>query len=574
MRRIMGKVKKKVIIIVFAVVTAFTSIFMVVGDKDDFKIIKNLDIYFTLFRELNLYYVDQTDPEKLIKSSIDAMLASLDPYTVFIPESELDDFKFMTSGEYGGIGAYIRKSGEFVQITEPYENFPAAKAGLKAGDLIIAIDGKSIKGKDVSMVSSLLKGSPNSQIEISVKRENTINYITKTLIRQTIKIDNVSYFGMLNKETGYIRLTNFTTGAASEVKNALHELKEIYKAKSLIIDIRNNPGGILNESVDIANLFLPKGQEVVNTIGKVKQWNKKYLTQNEPVDLNLPVVILTNRGSASASEIVAGSLQDLDRAVIVGQRTFGKGLVQTTRPLSYNTELKVTTAKYYIPSGRCIQALDYAHRNEDGSVGNVPDSLISEFSTKNGRKVYNGGGIIPDIEVTPENFSQLSLNLYTSNMMFNFATLYYQQHDSLPLVNGRFLLSDHDFEAFVRHLRENHFDYQTKTESQLQQLKVIAKQEKYFEHSQKEFESLEIAVGHNITKDLESHKEEVKELLEEEIISRYYYQKGRIKQSLNYDDQLKKALEIITDTNIYESILKGTYKGGNIQIISRKQLNK
>lgn len=382
----------------------------------DFKILKNLDIFYTLFRELNLYYVDNTDPERLIKTSIDGMLQSLDPYTVYIPENEADDYSILTTGKYGGIGATTRKIGGYVVISEVYQDYPADKAGLKTGDIIHEIDGQPLYFKESSEISELLKGEPGSEILLTIERPNENKLIKKNLKREKISLSNVPYYGMVSDEIGYIKLMNFTGDAHKEVRQALTELKEKSGAKSLILDLRGNPGGLLIEAVNVVNLFVNKSQEVVSTKGKMKQFDNIYRTHNQPYDTHIPLVILVNRSSASSAEIVAGSMQDLDRAVIVGQRTYGKGLVQTTRPLSYNAQLKVTTAKYYIPSGRCIQALDYSRRGFDGSVSYIPDSLINEFNTKNGRKVYDGGGIVPDISISPETLSKISISLYTRGL--------------------------------------------------------------------------------------------------------------------------------------------------------------
>jgi len=389
------------------IVLVLSGFVLVSFDNDDFEIVKNLDIYYTLFRELNLIYVDETDAGKLVKTSIDQMLKSLDPYTVYIPESKLEDYKFMTTGQYGGIGALIRNSGDFTLIAEPYEDSPAMKAGLKAGDIIIEVDKKSIKGKDSDEISEVLKGQPNTPVDLLIERPGEENKFTKTLIREEIKIKSVPYFDMLNEEIGYISLSQFTMNCSNDVKEALIDLKENRNAKSIILDLRSNPGGLLMEAVKIANLFVEKDQEIVSTKGKVKQWNKTYKSTMPAYDSEIPIIVLVNSGSASASEIVSGAIQDLDRGVIVGQRTFGKGLVQATRDLSYNSKLKVTTAKYYIPSGRCIQALDYSNRNDDGSVGKIADSIITQFSTKNGRKVYDGGGIMPDIITEPKTISNI-----------------------------------------------------------------------------------------------------------------------------------------------------------------------
>jgi len=396
----MKKFSKKAIIIVSAItISGFAFMGLNNIDNKNFEIAKNLDIYFSLFRELNTFYVDEVDPGKLVKESIDDMLSSLDPYTNYIPESDIEDFRFMTTGEYGGIGALISKHGEEIIISEPYEGFPACKSGLMAGDVILEVAGKSTEKMTTEDVSNLLKGSAGQTVNLKIKRYGQKKPLNIDIVREKIVIEPISYYGMLNDEVGYIHLSNFTKDCSEKVKKAMLDLKEAKGAKNIILDLRGNPGGLLIESVNLCNLFLNKDCEVVSTKGKVSQWDKVYKTTGNPVDTEIPLVVLVNRGSASASEIVSGTMQDLDRAVVIGTRTFGKGLVQTTRDLSYNTKLKVTTAKYYIPSGRCIQALDYSHRNEDGSVGHVPDSLISEFSTKNGRKVYDGGGVVPDIKI-------------------------------------------------------------------------------------------------------------------------------------------------------------------------------
>ncbi|HQL69319.1 MAG TPA: S41 family peptidase, partial [Bacteroidales bacterium] len=387
-----------------------------------FETVKHLDIFYSLYKEVDLFYVDELDPSKTIGTAIDAMLESLDPYTVYITESEIEDLRFMTTGEYGGVGALIRKHNEFVVISEPYENYPAQKAGLRAGDAIVSIDGKSMKDKNTSDVSELLKGQPNTVVKLLIRRPGVENDMEFSLTRMEIKIPSVPHYQLLEGNIAYIQLSSFTNTAASEVKDAFLELKKDKELKGVILDLRGNPGGLLIEAVKICNIFVDKGQTVVSTKGKVAQWDKTYLTTDTPVDAGIPLVVLVNRGSASASEIVSGCIQDLDRGVIVGQRTFGKGLVQTTRDLSYNTKLKVTTAKYYIPSGRCIQALDYTHRNEDGSVGRVPDSLVSEFSTLHGRKVFDGGGVLPDIITETETFSNIAVSLLPKNIISDFAT--------------------------------------------------------------------------------------------------------------------------------------------------------
>ena len=407
-----------------------------------FEISKNLDIFASVYREVNTYYVDEVDAGKLMKRGIDEMLNSLDPYTNFFSESEVEDFRFQVTGLYGGIGAQIGNKGDYVVVTDPYENYPAQKEDLRAGDIIIDIDGKSTKGKNTSEISKLLKGQAGTKVKLTIKREDE-GELTKTLTRQEIHINNVPYFGMVNDNTGYIRLATFTNDAGKEVKDALVELKKNPSLKSVILDVRGNPGGLLHEAVNIVNVFIPQGQEVVSTKGKVKEWEKSYKTLNPPVDIEIPLVVLTNRSSASASEIVSGSIQDLDRGVVIGLKTFGKGLVQSTRPLSYNTQVKITTAKYYTPSGRCIQALNYSHRNEDGSVGAVPDSLKKEFKTKNGRKVFDGGGVDPEIFVVHTPYSKLAESLISKQLIFDFATTYRTKHDKI-ISSKEFHISEAD----------------------------------------------------------------------------------------------------------------------------------
>lgn len=543
---------KRILLILTGIVLVSALGFVTINDKD-FKIAKSLDIFYTLFRELNLYYVDDPDPEKLITAGIEGMLESLDPYTTYIPESEMEDFKFITTGEYGGIGAIIRKAGRYSMVAEPYKGFPAYKAGLMSGDTIISIDGASTLNKEVSDVSEMLKGTPNTPLTIKIKRYGSNDIIEKKLVREKISIKNVPYYGMLNESTGYIRLANFTKDAGEEVKNALIKLKS-KNAKSIVLDLRGNPGGLLIEAVNVANIFVDKGQEIVSTKGKVKQWDSEYKTSENAVDSKIPLAVLTDRGSASASEIVAGAIQDLDRGVVIGQKTFGKGLVQTTRPLSYNSQLKVTTAKYYIPSGRCIQAVDYSHRNEDGSVGYIPDSLITEFKTKNGRKVFDGGGISPDMLVDNEQFSKISTSLYTKNLIFDFATIYAATHDSIAAPES-FRISDQDYQKFVDFLKDKDFDYTTRSDDQLSELIKIATQEKYYDMAKSEFDALKEKLAHDKNKDLETFKKEISDLLTEEIVARYYYQEGRARSGLTEDNYIKRAMDVLKNPDQYSSIL-------------------
>ncbi len=557
-----SKNKKTRRIIILSLVAVLSFGFVALKDKE-FEIVKNLEIFCSLFNELDRFYVDDTKPDVLIKTAIDGMLASLDPYTTYIPEEEMEDFNFMTTGEYGGIGALIRKAGNYAMIEEPYENFPAQVAGLKAGDTIVFINGVSTKDKKISDVSELLKGTPNTTLKVTIKRLGTKGELEKSIVRQKISISNVPYYGMVDNGIGYMRLSGFTKDAGLEAREALTKLKES-GAKAIILDLRGNPGGLLVESVNVANLFVPKNQEVVSTRGKVKQWDNVYKTSDDPVDISIPLVVLTNRGSASASEIVAGALQDLDRAVIIGQRTFGKGLVQTTRPLSYNSQLKVTTAKYYIPSGRCIQAVDYSHRNEDGSVGYVPDSLIREFSTLHGRKVFDGGGIAPDISIEPVPPSNIAISLFGKNLIFDYATVYALNKSSVANVKD-LKPSDNEYNHFLEFLKGKSYDYNTQSDDKLDELIKIAKQEKYYTGAEGEFTALKGKLAHDKDKDLQTFRPEIENLLYEELASRYFYQKGRIMASLNQDPELTKAIEVLRNPQQYNSILDKSFGQANMK---------
>jgi len=548
---------KKIKIWLVASFIAVASLTLVAFDDSvNFEIAKNLDIYYTLFRELNLYYVDETKPGDLIKKSIDAMLHSLDPYTVYIPESQMEDFRFMTTGQYGGVGALIREDGDYIVITEPYEGFPAQKNDIRAGDVILAVDGLSIKGKSTSEVSELLKGQPKTKINLKLKRHGITEPIEKTIEREEIKIDAVQYYGVVSDSIGYINLSSFTESSYIEVKNALTKLKENAAVKYLIFDLRRNPGGLLIEAVNITNLFVSKSEIIVSTKGKVKDWDKVYTGMMTPIAPEIPIVVLVNSGSASASEIVSGAIQDLDRGVVIGQRTFGKGLVQTTRPLSYNAKLKVTTAKYYTPSGRCIQALDYTHRNPDGSVGKVPDSLVTPFKTKNGRIVYDGGGVTPDINVEVEQFSNIKASLLAKNLIFDFATLYTIQHQSIPEIT-KFTITDEIYGQFIDFLKDKDFDYQSESEENLKTLMQTAKEEKYYDLVKNEAEILKTKLAHDKNKDLQVFKEEIKQSVFQEIASRYYFQKGRIKALLISDPVIKEAIAVLQDKTRYKLVLSG-----------------
>ncbi len=510
-------------------------------------------------RKLNLQYADDIKPGELTKTAVDAMLNQLDPYTIYVPESQLEDLDLMTRGEYGGIGALIQKQGEYVVISEPYENFPAQKSGLRAGDRIIEIDGESTVGKNSSQVSEKLKGVPGSEITIVVMPFNDTILRTHKLSREKIKFPNIPYSGMVSDHIAYINLSQFNPKSAADVKNAFLDLRENNDVTGLIIDLRNNGGGLLNEAVDIVNIFVPKGQTVVTTKGKLKESTMIHKTKNAPVDTKIPVVVLVNENTASASEIVSGSLQDLDRAVVVGQKTYGKGLVQNILPLPYNSKIKITVAKYYIPSGRCIQAIDYFNRDKNGIIEKIPDSLLSVFKTKGGRKVFDGAGIFPDISIEPIRFSQISADLYTGNYIFNYANEYFSSHDSIvsPI---EFEIDDTTYESFKKSVEKMDFDYLTETESLLERIGKSAEREHYLEAISGNLEDLKNSIKLEKKKDIDKFRNEIEEMLKIEIISRYYYQKGKIIASLKTDEEVEKAVEILDDKDLYKSILKGTYK--------------
>jgi len=542
-------------------ITAGISIsFLATQETRDFRIAKNLDIFFSLYRELNTFYVDELNPDKLVKTGIDNMLKSLDPYTVYYPESESDEIAFMTTGKYGGIGSLIRGGGEYVVISLVYKGFPADLAGVRAGDLIKKVDGFALKGADTETVSQKLKGNPGTTVMLTIERNGKEMEIP--VKREKIEIPSVPYYGMIDSETGYIRFTNFTQNCAEDVRNALIKLKN-EKATKIILDLRSNPGGLLTEAVNVVNLFVGPGNEIVSTKGKVKQFDESFKTSKAAVDQNIPLAVIINRGSASASEIVAGAIQDLDRGVVVGQRSYGKGLVQITRPLSYNSQLKVTTAKYYIPSGRCIQALDFSNPNEDGSVGIIPDSLISEFRTRNGRVVRDGGGISPDVEALPSPLSQIAAELYQRNYFFDFATKYFWSHPA-PESPMKFTISEEIYEDFRNYLVEREFNYSTITELSLNELISNAKREKYYELHKDLFTELQNELRHTLDNDLVTFRDEITELLADEIIGRYFYEEGSIQFSLGTDVQVKKAVEILKSADEYKSILQG--RAGSILI--------
>ncbi len=542
----------------FTLILVLQSMLVVGQNSNNFEISKNLDIYTTLFKELNTNYVDDISAGELIESIIDAMLESLDPYTIYIPESEVEDFRFITTGQYGGIGSLIHKQGDYIVITEPYEGKPAQKAGLKAGDKILEIDGKSAKGKSTSDISAILKGQPGTSIRVLFEREGIDEPFEKELIRKNVKIDNIPYYGIIGDNIGYIKLIGFTQKAGKDAKEAFTDLRNKNELKGIILDLRGNGGGLLQEAVDITNIFVDKGKLVVTTKGKLPGKNHSYKTMNIALDKNIPLVVLVNNSSASASEIVAGAIQDIDRGVIIGQRTFGKGLVQNVIPLSYNSQAKITVAKYYIPSGRCIQAIDYSKKDDNGNSGKIPDSLITAFKTLNGRTVYDGGGIEPDIEIEPKKLSNISYSLLNKYLFFDYATKFERENPEIDTPD-EFIITDEIYNDFVIFISDKNYEYTTKCEETLEKLKQYAEEEKYFEDISPEFIALTDKMEKNKQEDIEKHKEQIKKILRIEIISRYYYQRGKIISSLADDKEIAKAIEIINQQDSYLAILDGTY---------------
>jgi carboxyl-terminal processing protease len=550
----MGKLNNKVAaVLIIAMTVAGLWAFNNPTEKY-FEIIKNLDIFATLYKEVNTYYVDEVDPNQLIKTGIDAMLESLDPYTNYIPEDDIEDYRTMTTGQYGGIGALIGTRNGKNMIIMPYEGFPAHESGLKIGDEIIRVDGINVKDKAYTDISKLLRGQANSKLQIAVKRYGVPELVNIEMTREKITIDNVPYFGLIDDGIGYIKLSDFTTNAGKEVKNAVVALQG-QGATKFILDLRGNPGGLLNEAVNVSNIFIPKGSEVVSTKGKMTDWNKTYKALNPPVDTEMPLVILTSSSSASAAEIVAGVVQDYDRGVLVGQKTFGKGLVQATRPLTYNSQLKITTAKYYIPSGRCIQAIDYSNRNEDGSVGKVPDSLKVVFKTRSGRVVYDGGGVDPDIVINLGFLTPIAVSLISKGLIFDYATEYYYNHETIASSKD-FKLTDAEYNDFVTWLNDKDYDYTTRVEYSIDELIKQAKKEKYYEDIDQQIQSLKTKVMHNKNTDLQKFKADINQILEEEISSRYYLRKGVIETSFSADESIKAAIEVLKDSDRYHQILQ------------------
>jgi carboxyl-terminal processing protease len=536
--------------------------------KDDlFQITKNLDVFASVYKEVNINYVDDINSEKMIKTGVDAMLDGLDPYTEFVPESEIEEYKLhYVSTQYGGIGAGIFVRDSKVFVSDVFEGFPAQKADIRPGDQLLKINDVDLNGKDNDQVGLLLKGAKGATIKLLVKRGSEQPF-EKSLVRDEIKQPNVSYYGMVDGNMGYIKLDKFLEGSGDEVTNALVDLKK-RNPNGIILDLRSNGGGILLEAVKIVNLFVPKDVEIVSQIGKIKDKNFTYKTSNSPIAPDLPLVVLVNSRSASASEIVAGSLQDLDRAIIIGQRSYGKGLVQQTFNLPYNSLVKITIAKYYVPSGRCIQAIDYTHRKDDGSVVRVADSLIHEFKTKDGRSVYDGSGIYPDVFIPQEHFANITEALVNKLLIFDYATRYRESHPTIPNA-GAFNLSDADYADFVKYLSDKNYSYSTGTEKVLAELKTEASKEKQFTDIQTEYDALKAKMEATKKNDLQAHKDEIKQVLENEIVSRYYFDKGRYEENFKYDKELGQAVKTLQDKQLVASVLKGD---GQYKVIGKPVL--
>ncbi|MVN90421.1 S41 family peptidase [Mucilaginibacter aquatilis] len=533
---------------------------------DLFQISKNLDVFASVYKEVNLNYVDDINSAKMVKTGVDAMLSGLDPYTEFVPESEIEDYKLhYVSTQYGGIGTSIFTRNGKVYVSEVFEGFPAQKADIRPGDQIVKINDIELTSRNNEQVSQLLKGSKGAGIKIQLKRGDAPAF-EKSLVREEIKQPNVSYYGIVDGNIGYIKLDKFLENSADEVTNALTNLKKS-NPTGIVLDLRSNGGGILQEAVKIVNLFVQKDVEVVSQKGKIREKNFTYRTVTQPVEGNLPLVVLVNGRSASASEIVAGALQDLDRAVVIGQRSYGKGLVQQTFSLPYSSLVKITIAKYFIPSGRCVQALDYAHRKDDGSVVKMADSSLHEFKTRSGRSVYDGSGVFPDVPVKQERFADVTQTLISKLLIYDYANDYRAGHQKIPAAKA-FTLTDAEYADFVKYLSSKNYTYSTASEKILTALKTEAAKDKQYAELQPELEALRNKLSSTKKNDLQVHKTEIKQVLENEIAARYYYEKGRYEANFKYDKEMAQAVKTLQDRPLLASILKGE---GNYRIIGKPQ---
>ena len=559
----MIKISMKKVLISLLVVLLVAPAFAQIDRDHDFKTAKNMDIFNSIYKNLDLMYVDTLDAEEVVGNGIKAMLGSLDPYTTYYPEEKVNELKNMLTGKYAGVGAVVRYNFQLqrVCISEPYENMPAAEVGLKKGDIILSIDNEDMTNKDVAYVSDHLRGDPGTSFIIKVKRPSTGKTLKMKITRRTIQMPFLPYYGMLEGGFGYINFNSFTDNCAKDVRRAFIDLKK-QGAKGLVFDLRNNGGGSVSEAVSIINMFLPKGKTVLKMQGKLQRSNKEYKTSVEPVDSVMPMVVLVNGNSASASEIMSGSLQDYDRAIILGTRTYGKGLVQTTMDLPYNGQMKLTTAKYYIPSGRCVQALNYKH-SKGGYVEHVPDSLTKVFYTANGREVRDGGGVKPDVEVKPDSLPNIAFYLAgardSNEVMLNYEVDYIAKHPTIAPAKD-FALTDADYDEFKARVLKADFKYDRETEKYLKDLEKLAKFEGYYDDAKPEFEALKKKLSHNVAKDLDYNKEYIKQLLENEIVAAYYFQAGAIQNSLRYDKQIKEAVKLLNSPEEYGKILRPAKK--------------
>lgn len=547
------------IALILATIAISATIYGFTSPKRDFELIKHLNILQAIISELETYYVEEPDIKKMMEAAINGMLASLDPYTNYIREEDMDDFKFMTTGEYGGVGSVISLSDTcYIMTREIYKGMPADKAGFLPGDYIIEINGKDAKDMKVSDVSNELRGLPGTNANVKIWRRGTNEIKDLIATREKIQINPVTYYGMINDETGYIVLSNFTQDCAYEVQKAFLDLKNKHNAKKMILDLRNNPGGLLDEALNIVNMFVPKSSVLLSTKGRLSSYDKTFRAHRDPIDIEMPLTVLISRGSASASEIVAGALQDLDRAVIIGQRSFGKGLVQGTREISYNNGLKLTTAKYYTPSGRCIQALDYSHRDKDGAVGYVPDSLITEFKTLNGRSVFDGGGISPDIMMPSETIANITYSLVLNDLIFRYAVDYRATHKSIASPK-EFSLSNEEYDDFCDYVKQQKkFTYKSRTNEAFKVLTEAATNDNYYEQNKELFEKLKTQLKPDLTKDLKTSRKEIQPLIEQEILTSYYYQVGAYPNALKTDETVKEAVATLDDTAKYKGLLDGS----------------
>ena len=530
------------------------------GGNNYFEVSKNIDMFTTMYKELNSYYVDDIEPNAFMQRGMDAMLEGLDPYTVFISEADIEDYRFQTTGRYGGIGCYVRQHNDYIVVSEVIQGYGAEEAGIQGGDRILVVDGIDVQGFATDEVGDIMRGEPNTKVTMRIARLQANGEYAEIEVyptRQEIQVLNVPFYGMINENIGYIKLSNFMENAAAEIEAAFVELRDgNAQMESVILDLRGNPGGLLREAVKICNLFIEKNELVVETKGRLSEWDVEFKTKDNPVDLNIKVAVLINHSSASASEIVSGTLQDLDRGVVIGERSYGKGLVQTTRPLSYNAQLKLTTAKYYIPSGRCIQALNYAERRDDGSVGRIPDSLIQAFTTRNGRTVYDGGGIMPDLKVELPALSDIAFTLLAEQLIFDYATIFQAHHASLPQSPSEYYVSDSLFSAFANWLREQDFSYTTQSEDALEALREQSKEDGYHGAIKETLDALEIELTRDKGADIEKHEDELRQLLNEEIVRRYFFEKGSIESSFQYDQQIQQACSVLNDDATYVAYLQ------------------